>query len=700
MKKIIAILSFAAGLVSLTGCSDYLDSDYIFDERMSIEDVFSDKDYTNEWLARGYAFLSNGYLQDVSSKKFVPFNFADDMYYWEDGGADGYRKWKSGQYNENGVYGSSQGIWQNAYKGIRQVSVFLNYIDMNKEFTPEEKTDFKGQAHFLRAYFYWLMLRAYGPIPLIPNEGIDYTKEYAEIAYPRGSYDECVEYITGELLMAANALPSSYQRAVQDINRPTKGAALALRAKVLLYAASPLFNGKAPEMVASALVNKDGKRLLPATYDESKWAKAAAAAKDVMDLGEYHLHVANYNANIGDVAYPHTITPPVDNDFSEQDWPNGWRNIDPFQSYRELFDGSIIASNNEELIFTRGTNQGSEGVGVMVLHQLPRSGGGGYGSHGMTQKQCDAYYMNDGTDCPGMNSMYQGYAGYEGRYNTEPRPAGYVTATELAQYPELGPIGTDVSKQYVRREPRFYVSVAYNGSTWHLLNASLDASEAKNIPIFYYRGGYKGYNNGYTSGYSLQTGIGVKKYVHPDDISNTEKTAYDQSRIEKKVDPAIRYAEILLIYAEALNELTGTYEIPSWDGSKTHTVSRDANEMKKGIRPIRCRAGVPDYSMDVYSNQDQFRIKVKREWQIEFFAEGHRYFDLRRWMDAPVEEAVPVYGCNMLASEAMKDQFHTPSMTTTLPTIFANKMWLWPINHSELKHNENLVQNPGWTNPE
>lgn len=185
MKKIIAILSFAAGLVSLTGCSDYLDSDYIFDERMSIEDVFSNKDYTNEWLARGYAFLSNGYLQDVSSKKFVPFNFADDMYYWEDGGADGYRKWKSGQYNENGVYGSSQGIWQNAYKGIRQVSVFLNYIDMNKEFTPEEITDFKGQAHFLRAYFYWLMLRAYGPIPLIPNEGIDYTKEYAEIAYPR-----------------------------------------------------------------------------------------------------------------------------------------------------------------------------------------------------------------------------------------------------------------------------------------------------------------------------------------------------------------------------------------------------------------------------------------------------------------------------------------------------------------------------------
>ena len=93
-------------------------------------------------------------------------------------------------------------------------------------------------------------------------------------------------------------------------------------------------------------------------------------------------------------------------------------------------------------------------------------------------------------------------------------------------------------------------------------------------------------------------------------------------------------------------------------------------------------------------------VKLKREWQIEFFAEGHRYWDLRRWMDAPVEEATPVYGCNMLATEAMKDQFHTPTMCTTLPTIFATKMWLWPINHEELKHNINLIQNPGWTNPE
>jgi hypothetical protein len=151
----------------------------------------------------------------------------------------------------------------------------------------------------------------------------------------------------------------------------------------------------------------------------------------------------------------------------------------------------------------------------MVLHQLPRTWGKGYNSHAMTQKQVDAYYMADGTDAPGMNSMYANVAGYEGRYDNRERATGYVAASELADYPELGPQGAGVSKQYAKREPRFYASVAYNGSTWYFLNADESAEEQKNKQIFYYRGE----DNGYKINYSLLTGIGIKKYVHPDDIS-------------------------------------------------------------------------------------------------------------------------------------------------------------------------------------
>src|SRR5690606_1950876 len=101
---------------------------------------------------------------------------------------------------------------------------------------------------------------------------------------------------------------------------------------------SPLANGKAPAEVATALVDNQGNPLLSSTYDESKWAKAAAAAKDVMDLGQYQLYVA-YKREAGDIAYPATVTPPHDDQFSNSNWPNGWKDIDPFESYRSVFNG-------------------------------------------------------------------------------------------------------------------------------------------------------------------------------------------------------------------------------------------------------------------------------------------------------------------------------------------------------------------------
>jgi hypothetical protein len=678
IQKIYNPLLIALVAVMMSSCADYLESDQYFKDRMTEEKVFSGKTYSEEWLAHAYSFLSN-MNADVCSKSSTPHCFADDMYYGDrdaaydptNAGMLSYSRFKLGEYTEN----EKQASWENCYKGIRNATTFILNIHINKEMTPDEIVDYRGQARFVRAYYYWLLLRKYGPVPLLPDEGIDYTGSYDEIATPRSTYEECAEYISSEMLLAADELQAG-RRDGSNITRPTRGAALATRAKALLYAASPLANGNQDEF-AAALTDDQGKRLLSSENREEKWARAAAAARDVMELGMYELYTANKRTSGASASYPLTIVPPPDGDFSAKNWPEGWRNIDPFESYRAVFNGTLDGMSNPELIFTRGDNSdlSQEQVTAMVIHQLPRIANG-WNTHGLTQKQCDAYYMNDGTDCPGKDREI-------GRGNGSERLAGYTA--DAATYL---PLPAGVSLQYANREPRFYASVAYNGSIWNLESETEENNRQRQV--FYYRGGGEGYTN---TMFWLRSGIGVKKFVHPRDTYQGN----DMGRIVRKLEPAIRYADILLMYAEALNELTSSHNIPSWDGEQTYTVSRDIVEMKKGIRPVRCRSGVPDYTPDEYNDRDMFRAKLKRERQIELMGEGQRYYDLRRWKDAPVEEALPIYGCNPLMTEAQKDLFHTPVAVWSFTTTFSPKMWFWPISHNELKRNKRLTQNPGWT---
>ena len=677
MRKIYIILLTIIGIGAISSCTDYLESDQYFKDRMTLEKVFTNVEYTEQWLAHCYAHLL-GENQDVTSKGITQHCFADDMYFGDrdvkydpkEGSQMSYSRFKLGEYDEN----RNQGSWGDSYKGIRNATTFIQNIDMNELFDAEKKADYKAQARFVRAYYYWLLLRKYGPIPLIPEDGIDYTASYDAVSTPRSTYEECAEYISNEMALAAKDLPLS--RDEQAVARPTRGAALAARAKALLFAASPLMNGNTDDY-AMKLVDDQGNQLLSVDYNEEKWAKAAAACKDVMDLGVYDLYAANFRST-GSTTNPATIIPPYDADFSDKNWPNGWADIDPFESYRAVFNGTLSASENPELIFTRGQNQ-HESIAAMVAHQLPRIASG-WNTHGMTQKQVDAYYMNNGTDAPGKDKEI-------GRGDGSERLNGFVTREDVDEG-RYKPLLDGVSLQYANREPRFYASVAYNGSLWHLTNESEESNREKQV--FYYRGDGNGYTN---TMFWLRSGIGIMKFVHPRDTYQ----GGDTGRIVPKAEPAIRYADILLMYAEALNELDGSFNIPSWDGEQTFNISRNITEMKKGIHPVRIRGGVPDFTSDIYGSKDEFRKAVKRERQIELMGEGKRYYDLRRWKDAPVEESMSIYGCNTLMTADQKELFHTPVVVWSLPTTFSDKMWFWPIKHSELKRNKRLTQNPGWT---
>ncbi len=719
IKKLsIFFLSALCAGASMTSCTD-LDADKYLDDRTTIEDVFAERNKAEQWLAHAYSWLlasnvevgTKGNTGQGAEAGWNPFNFGDDMFYGDrdnkigggdqkDGDFASYNSFREGNYNEN----TGRYSWGDCYKGIYQASIFIHNVRKIDEFTEEEVADYRGQARFIRAYYYWLLLRKFGPVPIMPDEGVDYTQSYDELAIPRSTYEEVAKHIGAEMVLAAKELKDS--RDANNIGRPTKGAALAVRAIAFTYAASPLANGQllngehpaeVTDVAPKSLVNKDGTPLLSHEYDESKWARAAAACKDVMELGKYELyHVTRAQTGTKVPAFDDSA---LGGTFAANVWPAGYADIDPMASYRRVFDGSIEPSENTELIFSRGINLGKGdhdfGIGSLVQHQMPVSLSG-WNTHGMTQKMVDTYYKADGTDVDGMYSEWnKGLSELDSPDgNNRPRETATFTRDETREMEvpaELGSITKaqlqQISKQYVGREPRFYASVAYSGSIWEASGAQ--TSMQKKF-ITYYRGGADGWVNNFKY---IRTGVGVKKYYAESDHIPSSGL-YDG--ISMKWEPAVRYADILLMYAECLNELTQSYQIESWDGATVYDVSRDITEIQKGIHPIRIRAGVPDYKPEVYANQSLLRKTIKRERMIELFAESKRYFDLRRWMDAPVEDAKLVYGLNVFMTQKEKDEFFKVIPTYNLSATFSDKMYFLPISFTELKRNKNLVQNPGW----
>ena len=264
---------------------------------------------------------------------------------------------------------------------------------------------------------------------------------------------------------------------------------------------------------------------------------------------------------------------------------------------------------------------------------------------------------------------------------------GFTTQAYAATNPFL-PV--NVSLMYNNREPRFYASIGYCGSIWEASSSS--ETLYRNSQVFYYRGLNDG-KQGFKEDCPI-TGITVKKYYNAEDSRTTGGYRVD------KTEMTIRYGEILLNYAEALNELTEgqVYHVTNYMGEDV-TIQRDAGEMRYAIKRIRMRAGVPDYSNETYNNQSDFRVKLKRERQVELFAENSmRYFDLLRWKDALQEENQLLQGCdiNISDDQTRVADFYKPTIITTVHKMFEQRMYLWPFPTYELKRNVNMTQNPGW----
>ena len=290
MKFKITLLALASA-ACLTACNDDF-FDQVPDDRITIEQVFQRTSYSEKYLATVYSYI----LNEAHRTSPIPWDpCSDDLdvtYDRED--------YNSYQINLGNWSASSDyyEFWSHFYRGIRSATYFIQHIGDNQEMLndptrgPLVVEQYKNEARFLRAWFYYNLLRQYGPCVLLGDEVLpgDLDRDDVKMNLPRSSYDECVDYIVGELddIIDNERLPLHFtSQADKDYGRATLAMCMGLKSRVLLLAASPQFNGNP---AYANVVNNDGKHLFATERDPEKWKRAADAAKAIIDLNIFDLY--------------------------------------------------------------------------------------------------------------------------------------------------------------------------------------------------------------------------------------------------------------------------------------------------------------------------------------------------------------------------------------------------------------------------
>lgn len=499
MKKQNSIYTLLIALLCFVSSCDYLGvSDQLAGGLQNTEQVFDNVSYTKRWYANVFAGIPD--YSGINSVNVGAFKnpwtgMCDEL-------VVGYGN--SSRYNNSDRNAANMGFhrYGDCYKYIRQANIFLQKAHpimttgtQGDQLLEDELTQMKANVRFMRAFYHYLLFEQYGPIILVKDKIYNATEDQD---VPRNTVDEVIEYIDSELTAVASELTQEPIFEDKDYRAwPTKGVALAVRAKLWLYAASPLLNGGYRE--ALSVTNPDGTRLFP-DYDAGKWEKALAACKDFIDYaeaGRYELY-KEYKDDNGAV-------------------------IDPDKSVYNLFQ-----KYTHEIIWATANNDwGGMNGDAFDRRIAPRCEKNGLGSTGVTQELVDAFYMKDGfpvsaTAYLPQSILYQeeGYGTYKDQNDNFSKKYTNVT----------------VSNRYLNREPRFYNTVFFNGRQWPV---------SCNQVLF-----YNGGNSGVQEGQATLTGYMLFKRFNRS-VSLTNPGVASQFR------PSIifRLADFYLMYAEAANEV-------------------------------------------------------------------------------------------------------------------------------------------------
>lgn len=584
------------GLLAMSACNTF-ESEPL--EWVLEEDVINPRDSLANSMKGLFSAVYNSIpsLHNRLSDSYLDAATDDALATRDKGGAGSLENYRNGGISASNIANLDGNAWENMYKGIRRANLFLEKIadyPTGPNLKAEEKTRMIAEVRFLRAYFYFELMKRWGGVPLLGDKVFEYDEDYD---IPRNTLDEVVAYILDEispdregscyedLYDAMVTVPTEMESTVGRIN---KGAALGLLSRLKLYLASPLYTEG----------NSDAEKA-------TKWQEAADAAKAVIDLGIYGLHYA---------------TPDED----------GKANANFLEFFGKAKD---IAGANKEAIFFK---QSGDGTGPETNNS----------PIGYQRGKCWGYTS------PSQN-LVDAFLTLDGKRIDDP----------TAKYPY------DPQNPYANRDPRLGYTVFYNGSTW--LKREVQT----------YNGGL---DRPYSPGrFETRTGYYLRKFLGLNE-NRADNSGFESIPHHYNI---IRYAEILLNYAEALNEVDAA-------GS----TGPNAATIEGCLMALRDRAGIEAgadnrYGLPAAYTYEEMQEIIRNERRIELAFEEHRFWDIRRWKIAGQVMNQPVRGVEI--TRQPDGSFHY-EYVDACTSVFEEKMYWYPIPRGEIQDNPALTQNPGW----
>ena len=628
IKKYITIAAIFS--TTLLSCN-YLD--VVPDNVATIEFAFRTPYTTEQFLFTCYNSLPN--YAEINDNPALAGG--DEMFFLKSRFADRYRAYDLAEGNMNIVspiydYWRGRSGGTHLWKGINNCNTFLENIDNVYGIEDVVKERMAAEAKFLKAYYHFYLLRMYGPIPILDKNIPIHVSSETVRAIVREPIDKVFDFIIEMMDEAIEGLPNEVTFEVNELGRITRPIAMAIKAKILVTAASPLFNGNTE---FSTYKNPRGEQLFNPNFDMQKWIKAKEAAELAIDAN----HAIGLTLNYVNQS---TVNKESDTTLTEL-------------NYRT----AITEKWNSEIIWA-STNSLAASIQTISYPRIFGGAGLYFGGEASVPMHIAAkYYTQNGVPID-EDTTYD----YDGRFST--RKATFNERMYVKQ-------DYETAKFNLNRESRFYASLAFDGSRWY------GQGILKDVGNHYVSARAKtGVASGHAYSYSI-TGYWPKKLVN-----HLNPATANQWTLQRYPWPTMRLADLYLLYAEAVNEVDG----PDEEAFRYLNLIR----MRAGLKGVQESWDNYSRTPAKYKTKEGLREIIHRERTIELAFEGSRFWDVRRWKTAMSEFNQNILGWD-LSQEAPSAYYRQVIVTKKK---FQQRDYFFPVQESEILKNRDIMQSPGW----